>query len=97
MFYIVVSIFAAYLGARVGVKQRRRRSAWRRASAPPSGGTPKVLDTSVIIDGRILDIVGSGFLEGPLLLPRFVLRELQASPTRATRCAARADGAGSRC
>lgn len=40
-------------------------------------GIPKVLDTSVIIDGRILDIVKSGFLEGPLVVPVFVLEELQ--------------------
>jgi uncharacterized protein YacL len=76
--YIVVSIFAAYLGARVGAKQRMSIGGFANASvAVASGGTPKVLDTSVIIDGRILDIVGSGFLDGPLLLPRFVLRELQ--------------------
>jgi uncharacterized protein YacL len=37
----------------------------------------KILDTSVIIDGRIADICDTGFLEGPLLLPQFVLRELQ--------------------
>jgi uncharacterized protein YacL len=74
--YIVVSIFAAYLGARVGAKQRVGLGPMAKV-AVASGGTPKVLDTSVIIDGRILDIVGSGFLDGPLLLPRFVLRELQ--------------------
>lgn len=37
----------------------------------------KILDTSVIIDGRIADVVETGFLEGPLLVPEFVLRELQ--------------------
>ena len=37
----------------------------------------KILDTSVIIDGRIADICDTGFMEGPLLLPQFVLRELQ--------------------
>src|SRR2546426_996751 len=37
----------------------------------------KLLDTSVIIDGRIADITQSGFLEGPLLVPRSVLAELQ--------------------
>ena len=37
----------------------------------------KVLDTSVIIDGRIADICEAGFLDGILLIPRFVLRELQ--------------------
>jgi uncharacterized protein YacL len=74
--YIVVSIFAAYLGARVGAKQRVSLGSIA-SVAVASGGTPKVLDTSVIIDGRILDIVRSGFLDGPLILPRFVLRELQ--------------------
>jgi uncharacterized protein YacL len=38
---------------------------------------PKVLDTSVIIDGRILEVVQTGFLEGPFIVPSFVLRELQ--------------------
>lgn len=38
---------------------------------------PKILDTSVIIDGRILDVCQTEFLEGELLIPRFVLSELQ--------------------
>lgn len=42
-----------------------------------SATIPKVLDTSVIIDGRIADIARIGFLEGPLLVPVFVLGELQ--------------------
>jgi len=37
----------------------------------------KLLDTSVIIDGRIADICETGFLEGTLVVPQFVLRELQ--------------------
>ncbi|OQO78417.1 hypothetical protein BH745_10450 [Enterococcus gallinarum] len=37
----------------------------------------KILDTSVIIDGRIYDIAKTGFLEGVLLIPNFVLYELQ--------------------
>jgi uncharacterized protein YacL len=37
----------------------------------------KILDTSVIIDGRIADICETGFLEGTLLVPQFVLKELQ--------------------
>lgn len=44
-----------------------------RASRKPA----KLLDTSIIIDGRISDIVETGFLEGQLLIPHFVLRELQ--------------------
>jgi len=39
---------------------------------------PKVLDTSVIIDGRIGDVVATGFLEGDLVIPAFVLEELQS-------------------
>ncbi len=39
--------------------------------------TAKILDTSVIIDGRIADVVETGFLEGQLILPEVVLRELQ--------------------
>ena len=38
---------------------------------------PKVLDTSVIIDGRIADICKTGFIEGKLIIPKFVLDELQ--------------------
>ncbi|MDN6626088.1 MAG: PIN/TRAM domain-containing protein, partial [Pisciglobus halotolerans] len=37
----------------------------------------KILDTSVIIDGRIYDIVMAGFIEGTILIPNFVLQELQ--------------------
>jgi uncharacterized protein YacL len=37
----------------------------------------KILDTSVIIDGRIADIADTGFLDGTLVIPQFVLRELQ--------------------
>jgi uncharacterized protein YacL len=42
-----------------------------------SGGSPKLVDTSAVIDGRIIDIVEAGFVEGSLIIPRFVLDELQ--------------------
>ncbi len=42
-----------------------------------SKNTFKILDTSVIIDGRIADIVETGFVDGALVIPQFVLRELQ--------------------
>lgn len=38
---------------------------------------PKILDTSVIIDGRIIEIMKTGFLEGPIVIPEFVLVELR--------------------
>jgi len=62
--------------------------------APTFGGggleKAKVLDTSVIIDGRIADICKLGFLEGVIIIPRFVLGELQniadsPDPLRRTR------------
>jgi uncharacterized protein YacL len=73
--YIIISAFAAFLGARVGAKQRLTGSAATVARSEPAT-VAKLIDTSVIVDGRILEIVESGFLEGPLVLPRFVLREL---------------------
>jgi uncharacterized protein YacL len=47
------------------------------AAEPELGGRVILLDTSVIIDGRIADIAHTGFLTGSLLIPRFVLNELQ--------------------
>jgi uncharacterized protein YacL len=48
---------------------------------PPTGRQDKtigILDTSVIIDGRIADVCETGFLDGNLIIPQFVLKELQA-------------------
>jgi uncharacterized protein YacL len=48
------------------------------ATTDPRGGDPRiVVDTSAIIDGRIAEIVESGFIYGTLVVPRFVLDELQ--------------------
>ena len=47
----------------------------------PSGDSrayrPKLLDTNVIIDGRIADVCRAGFVEGPIFVPKFILEELQ--------------------
>ena len=43
----------------------------------PAKKSYKILDTSVVIDGRIADICETGFLDGTLVIPHFVLRELQ--------------------
>ncbi|MCP2604960.1 TRAM domain-containing protein [Candidatus Aminicenantes bacterium AH-873-B07] len=42
-----------------------------------TGKSYKILDTSVIIDGRIADICDTGFIEGDLVIPSFILKELQ--------------------
>lgn len=75
--YIILAIFAAYLGARVGARIRIVPMP-KGAAGAGSGGVAKVVDTSAIVDGRIAEIVESGFLEGALIVPRFVLQELQA-------------------
>ncbi len=74
LLYIIISIFAAYLGARVGSRMHFMPLA---SAVAGSSMAPKVIDTSVIVDGRIVEILESGFVEGPLILPRFILRELQ--------------------
>ena len=45
--------------------------------AKKTDATPKIFDTSVIIDGRISDIMKTGFIEGPIVIPEFVLVELR--------------------
>lgn len=46
-------------------------------ATPSRGATAKIVDTSALVDGRLLEVCRSGFLEGTLVLPRFVLYELQ--------------------
>lgn len=41
------------------------------------GGITKILDTSVIIDGRIADVADAGFIEGEVIIPNFIIKELQ--------------------
>ena len=69
-----------YIGLRIGLKKGEEihLSGWKvfSKSLPRSENT-KILDTSVIIDGRIADITETGFVEGTLLIPQFVLSELQ--------------------
>ncbi len=55
-----------------------RRSFEKRKKTQTSlGDHPAFVDTSVLIDGRILPIVNSGFMGGTLIIPEFILRELQ--------------------
>lgn len=86
----ILFVLLGYLGFQVGFKQREEMmKAFQstRAAAPKKKepaeplelhtSTHKILDTSVIIDGRIADIAATGFLEGVLVAPQFVLTELQ--------------------
>jgi uncharacterized protein YacL len=76
---ILAFLVPLYIGLSVGAATA---DGLRPATAPgeaPRTGKPnlRILDTSVIIDGRIADVVDTGFLEGTLVIPRFVLGELQ--------------------
>ena len=53
------------------------KSTEQEVKVPTYESTPKILDTSVIIDGRIFDICKTGFIEGKLIIPSFVLEELR--------------------
>lgn len=44
---------------------------------PPPAALQKICDTSVLIDGRLADMAQAGFIDGELLIPQFILRELQ--------------------
>jgi uncharacterized protein YacL len=65
--------------SRSAKKEQAAAALAHQQTVPEYGGVngPKILDTSVIIDGRIADIVKAGFIEGPLVVPSFVLEELR--------------------
>jgi len=69
-----------YIGLRIGFKkgEELHLPGWKPFSKTASQSeNSKILDTSVIIDGRIADITETGFIEGALIIPQFVLNELQ--------------------
>jgi len=87
---VLINLLAAVLGANVAIKKKDEMVGFfngirNRTHVPKEkevekavyNGTPKVLDTSVIIDGRIYDICKTGFVEGKLVIPFFVLEELR--------------------
>ncbi len=76
--YIFFLAIFGYIGLMLGGKKMDEIAAPPfLESGKPARQLPKLLDTSVIIDGRIADLCETGFLEGTLIVPKFVLRELQ--------------------
>ena len=79
-FRLAVPLLCAFLGLLVGSAKAHllnlRKIGFLNADATLAAPA-KILDTSVIIDGRICEIAESGFLEGDVLVPQFVLHELQ--------------------
>jgi uncharacterized protein YacL len=74
--YALLTGIMAYLGLLLGSKKIEEFSFFG-FGQNKDAGDQRVLDTSVIIDGRIADISETGFLQGNLIVPRFVLDELQ--------------------
>ncbi|QNR19740.1 PIN/TRAM domain-containing protein [Exiguobacterium sp. Helios] len=86
---MIVAVLFGYLGFTVGYRKRHEltkvflrnsnNQTEKKAAEPVvvTKSNSKVLDTSVIIDGRITDIAKTGFVEGKLIVPQFVIGELQ--------------------
>jgi uncharacterized protein YacL len=78
---IFVLIFMSYVGLVVGASKGALLNLAALgdlfSNESAAGGALKILDTSAIIDGRIADMADTGFLEGTLAVPEFVLHELQ--------------------
>ncbi len=78
---LIIAIVMSYLGvvAALSMKDELRLgpAVQVKKSEEITLGKPKILDTNVIIDGRIADICRAGFLDGPIMVPQFVLDELQ--------------------
>ena len=77
---VILNITLGVLGYRVATRKRDELEMpmfSKSAQTKVSAGRPKILDTSVIIDGRILDLLHTGFIEGKIVLPTFVLDELR--------------------
>ena len=83
---ILLTLLFGYLGFQVGFKKKeellglfskQKKKPVEEETDKSTDGGLKILDTSVIIDGRIADICQTGFLEGTIVIPQFVLAELQ--------------------
>ncbi len=77
---ILLGVLFGYLGVILGIKRSEGFQVYNIVRALRGGSSDeniKILDTSVIIDGRIADICETGFLEGTFVVPQFILQELQ--------------------
>ena len=76
--YIFFSAIFGYIGLVLGGKKMSEVSTPSFLDPGRQSRLPlKLLDTSVIIDGRIADIAETGFLDGTIIVPKFILEELQ--------------------
>ena len=73
------ALLGSWLGVAVGIRRGADLSGLNALlfPRPAPEHASKLVDTSAIIDGRIADLAATGFIDGPLVVPQFVLRELQ--------------------
>lgn len=80
---IIITVFLSYLGFQFGLKKRDEMLMFlpekmaRSAQLNTYSAAPKIIDTSAVIDGRILEVIECGFLDGEILIPQGVINELQ--------------------
>jgi uncharacterized protein YacL len=78
-----IAVAVATIGMAVAVAILRRDDLlepWfkpRSSRLAGTSGRPAIIDTNIAIDGRIVELMGSGFMPGTILIPRFILDELQ--------------------
>jgi uncharacterized protein YacL len=72
-----MTLIVAYVAAELAAAKHRDILRLFGAKVDGGGATTKLLDTSALIDGRIADVALAGFLEGEIVVPVFVLEELQ--------------------
>jgi uncharacterized protein YacL len=69
-----LTLLGGWIGGTVGARRARELPA---VGAGGTAAAERLLDTSVLIDGRVAEIAEAGFLDGALVVPQFVVRELQ--------------------
>jgi uncharacterized protein YacL len=77
LYALIMSILCA-MGLQLGSSKAKELKKKAEAGSVVDRKIVGILDTSVIIDGRIADVCETGFLDGDLIIPQFVLKELQA-------------------
>lgn len=82
--YVITAVMFGYIGVTLGSGKigeiRSSRLSFLNQDDDDEGGLPavdKLIDTSALIDGRLAGVAGTGFIDGRLIVPRFVLLELQ--------------------
>lgn len=79
--YVLINSALGYVGLILGIKKGKdfepTKISWFSKGVSQGSNGHKVLDTSVIIDGRIADICDTGFMEGTFIIPQFILQELR--------------------